>query len=89
VELHAEFLGRPLMKPFARPHLTGHVTRPWTTYLLIEQIAEFLPSEMTRHSDFEQSPIHFVHFRILGECGLSEEYVLNLMLDADVQLKSV
>ena len=61
----------------------------WTTHLLIEKITGFFPSEMTRHSDFEQSPIHFIHFRIFGESGLSEEYVSNLMLDTDVQLKGV
>ena len=61
----------------------------WTAHLLIEQIAEFLPSEMTRHSDFEQSSIHFVHFCILGEYGLGEEYVPNLVLDTNVPVKGI
>jgi hypothetical protein len=61
----------------------------WIAHLLIDQITKFLPSKMTRHSDFEQSPIHFIHFCIFGKCGLSEEYVSNLVLDTDVQLKGI
>jgi hypothetical protein len=44
---------------------------------------------MTGHVDFEQSSIHFIHFCILGECRLGEEYVSNLMLDTDVPLKGI
>ena len=65
------------------------MTGSGTTHLLIDQIAEFLPSEMTGHIDFEQSSIHFIHFCILGECRLGEEYVSNFILDVDVPLEGI
>jgi hypothetical protein len=66
-------------------------TNDWTgtTHLLIDQITELLPSEMTGHIDFEKSSIHFVHFCILGEGRLGEENVSNLMLDTYVPLKGI